>query len=136
MKPLLKFLLCIAMMIAMAGVSLIEAAAWQMDSSPFSFSGTSVTGKNMRSASADASVRCLPNVNKGIVTILCSLPAGAKSGMLKIYTLSGVLVHASVLHAGTSTVHLSTSQRITTGIYYAALQYGNVEKTTQISIVK
>ena len=67
------------------------AVAWQMDSSPFRWSTSSI-----KSSGAPAALQIVlqnkVNMASGTVTINYSLPSGAKNAKLRIYGISGKAV--------------------------------------------
>jgi hypothetical protein len=115
---------------------LVGAVTWQMDSSPFVFPTVSVlNGQHM--ANAQTAIKCRFDAARGIVSFSYNLTSAAEGAKLKVYNIGGVMVKTFDLPAGTGTVQWNISRNnVAPGVYMASLRYGNVEKKTQLSIVK
>jgi hypothetical protein len=115
---------------------LAAAVTWQMDSSPFVFPAVSVLNGSSTAASQTA-IRSRYDAARGIVAFSYDLPSTTTAAKLKVYSIAGVMVKSFDLQAGTGTVQWSISKnKVAPGVYMASLRYGNVEKKTQLSIVK
>jgi hypothetical protein len=113
-----------------------SAVTWQMDSNPFSF-GTPIKYNAKQTAASQLNLWCQSNALKGIVTIMYHLPGSGKGAKLTIYNTLGVAIKVFTLKAGSSSVQWNfASEQKVTGIYMAAIRCGNIEKKTQLSIVK
>jgi hypothetical protein len=111
------------------------AVTWQMQSSPFLL-GTAVLDRNMAKMSY-VHLGSSYETGKGIVTFKYMLPSNTKSATLNIYSVNGVKVKSfNLISAATSIQWCVAKDRVATGIYFASLQVGSVEKTSQITIVK
>jgi hypothetical protein len=112
------------------------AVAWQMDSSPFRWSTSSI-----KSSGAPAALQIVlqnkVNMASGTVTISYSLPSGAKNAKLRIYGISGKAVKDFDLRPGTGTMQWDIAkENVAAGIYMACMPFGNVVKKAVIAIVK
>jgi len=113
-----------------------RAVTWQMDSNPFSFS-TPITYNRKPTASSQLNLWCIPDVHRGIVTIMYNLPAAGKSAKLTIYNFLGVVIESFNVQPGNASVQWNFAKKqVVGGIYLASIRCGNIEKKTQLSIVK
>jgi len=105
------------------------AVAWQMDSSPFRWSTSSIKSSGAPSASQIV-LQNKVNMASGTVTINYSLPSGAKNAKLRIYGISGKAVKEFDLLPGTGTMQW-TSQRKTSqleSIWHACRSEASLKK--------
>jgi hypothetical protein len=115
---------------------LVGAVTWQMDSSPFTFPAVSVLNST-HMAGSQMAIKCKYDAAQGIVAFSYDLPSTATAAKLKVYNTGGVMVKSFDLRTGNGTVQWNISKnKVAPGVYMASLKYGNVEKKTQISIVK
>jgi hypothetical protein len=125
----------IILIAAIAFPLVVQAVSWQMDSNPFSF-GTPVK-YNHKTAASQLNLWCKPDAKKGIVTILYNLPVSGKTATLTIYNILGSAIESFTLQPGSTSVQWTFAKKqAPTGIYIAAIRCGNLEKKTQLSIVK
>jgi hypothetical protein len=141
-KPLIKRegavkkVFIVIMSVMVLSPLLASAVTWQMDSSPFVFPTVSVlNGSHM--AVSQTAIACRYDAARGIVSFSYNLTSTAEGAKLKVYNIGGVMVKTFDLRAGTGTVRWNISRNnVAPGVYMASLRYGDVEKKTQLSIVK
>jgi hypothetical protein len=116
-------------------LSPLIANAWQMQSSPFNFP----TAVLYRGSAAPSlfQLKSVFNSPGGVILFQYSLPAKTKLAKLNIYNVAGAQIESFDLLAGGKEVRWSFAKnKIATGVYFASVKIGAIEKTTQISIVK
>ena len=131
MKKTLRFLVPVVLINAIG----IFAVTWQMDSSPFSFPTTGV-GQAMNAPQARVNFYCV-SINNGLVLLRYQLPYGIDNGVLKIFGLSGNLIASFKVNYGSTSVQWSSRKnKVTSGVYMAALRYGSKEEKIKFSILQ
>jgi hypothetical protein len=115
------------------------AVTWKLQSAPFCFTSCCCDGVNPR-ASSERSVFFTETAGKlrnGTITFHYSLPREIKMATLNIYNVEGVRLESIRLVSGGKVAELNPSKiKIPTGIYFASIRAGTLEKTIRISIVK
>jgi len=117
--------------------SLIFAQLVEKSSASFSFSTTltSVLGHQISPAPNPYFRSTALVAHKGIVTLEWSVPQSVGQGKIAVYSVSGALVKNMVITKSQGAVQCDLS-RATSGIYMAAISYGNFRQNLKLALYK
>lgn len=110
------------------------AVQWTKESAEFTF--TVGVEKNVQSTTLSPALHCRYDAGKGAAIFRCVVPIEAKKAVFSVYSLSGALISAAEIKAGTSVFEWRASgKKVPAGIYVAVVRYGSADQKLQFSII-